>query len=91
VELRDTANQPAFLARKQLDLLLSRLFPSRWMPLYTMVVHTTMPYAEAMERQRKQELILRRLGVTALLSTVFPVAAAVRRLVRRRPAAPVRG
>jgi kynurenine 3-monooxygenase len=84
VELRDTANQPAFVARKQIDLLLSRLFPNRWMPLYTMVVHTTMPYAEAMERQRKQERILRMFGVTAVLSVTLPVVAGVRRIFRRR-------
>lgn len=91
VELRDTANQPAFVARKRLDLLLSRAFPRRWMPLYTMVVHTTMPYAEAMERQRRQERLLRRLGVTALLSVALPAAAGARRLFRRRPPAPAQG
>lgn len=90
VELRDTANQPAFVARKRLDLLLSRLFPRRWMPLYTMVVHTTMPYAEAMERQRRQERVLRRLGVTAVLAVALPLAAAARRLLRRPPTAPAR-
>jgi kynurenine 3-monooxygenase len=91
VELRDTANQPAFVARKRLDLLLSRVFPKRWMPLYTMVVHTTMPYAEAMERQRRQERLLRLLGVTAVLSVALPLAAAARRLVRRPPPLPARG
>jgi kynurenine 3-monooxygenase len=90
VELRDTANQPAFVARKQIDLLLSRLFPNRWRPLYTMVVHTTMPYAEAMERQRRQERILRMFGVTAILSVTLPVFTGVRRMFRRRPAAPAR-
>lgn len=86
-ELRDTANQPTFVARKKLDLLLHRLFPERWIPLYTMVVHTTMPYAEALRRHRRQERLLRRLGVDAVLALALPALVAARRLAFR----PVRG
>ncbi|HYW09471.1 MAG TPA: NAD(P)/FAD-dependent oxidoreductase [Longimicrobium sp.] len=83
VELRDTANQPAFVARKKLDLLLSRLAPGRWMPLYGMVVHTTMPYAEALARHHRQERIRRWLGVDALLLAALPLILGRRRLARR--------
>ena len=90
-ELRDTANQPTFVARKRVDLLLHRLFPERWIPLYNMVVHTTMPYAEALRRHRRQEALLRRLGVHALLSVALPAVVGVRRLLSPppRPAAAV--
>jgi kynurenine 3-monooxygenase len=81
-ELRDTANQPAFLVRKKMDLWLSRLFPGRWMPLYSMVVHTTMPYAEALARHRRQERILSLLGVNALLAVTIPAVLGARRAVR---------
>jgi kynurenine 3-monooxygenase len=76
-ELRSGADHPGFLARKKVDFLLHQLFPRRWIPLYTMVVHTTMPYAEALARQRRQERILRRLGVDAVLA----LAGNARRLV----------
>jgi kynurenine 3-monooxygenase len=88
-ELRDTANQPAFVARKKMDLWLSRLFPGRWMPLYSMVVHTTMPYAEALARHRRQERILSVLGVNALLGVAVPAVLALRRAARRMAAPPV--
>ena len=79
-ELRDTANQPAFVARKKVDLWLSRLLPGRWQPLYSMVVHTTMPYAEALARHRRQERILRLLGVNAALALALPAVLGARRL-----------
>jgi kynurenine 3-monooxygenase len=82
-ELRDTANQPTFVARKKLDLLLHRLFPERWIPLYTMVVHTTMPYAEALRRHRRQQSLLRRVGVDALLALALPAFVVARRLFSR--------
>ena len=86
-ELRDTANQPTFVARKKVDLLLHRLLGDRWIPLYTMVVHTTMPYAEALRRHRRQEALLRRFGLHAVLGLALPVAVGLRRLLKRRAAA----
>lgn len=91
-ELRAGSDHPAFVARKKLDLLLHRLFPRRWVPLYSMVVHTTIPYAEALARWRRQQTLLRRLGVDALLGAAFFVPFAVRRAAAaRRPAPPASG
>ena len=58
VELRQKVSSPWFLARKRLDVALNRLMPKVWLPIYTMVSHTTMPYAEALARARKQDRIL---------------------------------
>ena len=58
VELRQKVSSPWFLARKRLDVALNRLMPKLWLPIYTMVSHTTMPYAEALARARKQDRIL---------------------------------
>lgn len=58
VELRQKVSSPWFLARKRLDVLLNRLFPGAWLPIYTMVSHTTMPYADALARARRQDRIL---------------------------------
>jgi kynurenine 3-monooxygenase len=62
VELRDRLRSPWFVARKQADLLLNRLFPRTWLPLYTMVSHTTMPYADALARARKQDRLATLIG-----------------------------
>lgn len=69
VELRQKVQSPWFLARKRLDVLLNRLMPKMWLPLYTMIAHTTMPYGDALVRARRQEKILvgsLLAGVTAL-------------------------
>jgi hypothetical protein len=51
------------MARKKVELGLNRLMPRVWVPLYTMVTHTTMPYADAVARAQKQERIARFLGI----------------------------
>ena len=40
VELRDKCN-PVFLARNKMDITLNRVLPRHWVPLYTMMTHTT--------------------------------------------------
>lgn len=59
IELRDRVRSPLFQARKKADLLLSRLLPGVWLPMYSMVSHTTMPYTVAVDRARRQEQLLR--------------------------------
>lgn len=66
VELRQKVQSPWFLARKRLDVALNRLLPHSWLPLYTMIAHTTMPYGDALARARRQERILVGAGAGAL-------------------------
>ncbi|RDZ26851.1 FAD-dependent monooxygenase [Lysobacter silvisoli] len=66
VELRQKVQSPWFLARKRLDVALNRLLPRAWLPLYTMIAHTTMPYGDALARAQRQERILVGAGVGAL-------------------------
>jgi kynurenine 3-monooxygenase len=54
LELRDGTRSPVRLARNRADRVLARLFPDTWLPLYTMVAHTTIPYADALRRARRQ-------------------------------------
>ncbi|HEV8692909.1 MAG TPA: NAD(P)/FAD-dependent oxidoreductase [Lysobacter sp.] len=58
VELKQKVKSPWFGARKRLDVALNRLLPETWLPLYTMIAHTTMPYGDALARARRQEQIL---------------------------------
>ncbi|BBN81227.1 kynurenine 3-monooxygenase [Pseudoalteromonas sp. A25] len=58
LELREKVRSPIFIAKKKLDLLLHRLFPKVWLPLYSMIAHTTIPYNEARKRARRQETIM---------------------------------
>ncbi|MEC3974212.1 FAD-dependent oxidoreductase [Amycolatopsis sp. H20-H5] len=70
-ELRTRLASPLFLARKKADLLLSKTFPGRWVPLYTMVSHTTMPYADALSRARRQHTVLTWASIGTALTTAL--------------------
>lgn len=68
VELRQKVGSPWFLLRKRLDVFLNRLMPRTWLPIYTMVSHTTMPYGEALARARRQDRMLGALAVAGVLA-----------------------
>jgi kynurenine 3-monooxygenase len=82
LELRDGMRSPLFLARKKADLVLHRLFPKSWAPLYTMIAHTTTPYGDALARARRQDRTLAALStVVAGIAITARVAARSRRQV----------
>jgi kynurenine 3-monooxygenase len=57
IEMRDLVSSPAFRFRKKLEILLSKLLPGWYLPLYTMVSFTRIPYAAALRRARKQDQV----------------------------------
>jgi kynurenine 3-monooxygenase len=71
-ELRAKVQSPWFLARKRLDIALNRLWPRLWLPLYTMISHSTIPYAEALARARRQDRIVHAavLGTGAVIGSI---------------------
>ncbi|MDR6593390.1 NAD(P)/FAD-dependent oxidoreductase [Saccharothrix longispora] len=79
VELRDKLRSPLFLVRKKVDLALHRLFPRKWVPLYTLIAHTTVPYGDALARARRQDRLLD----TALAATATLAGATLAGLVVR--------
>ncbi|GAB2955780.1 NAD(P)/FAD-dependent oxidoreductase [Micromonospora polyrhachis] len=58
-DLRARVHRPGYALRAAADRVLNRLLADRWTPLYTMVAHTTTPYAEALARSRRQDRLLR--------------------------------
>lgn len=58
VEMRDKVASPAFLWRKKLEKVLHKLAPNWWIPLYTMVTFTNLPYSEAQARAARQDRYL---------------------------------
>lgn len=84
IELRDTVRSPLLQTRKRLDVALSKLFPETWMPLHAMVTHTTIPYAEALKRSRRQDRILKWLGIGAVLPTALLMRGALYRVLEKQ-------
>ncbi|MBY8847902.1 hypothetical protein K7G98_04095 [Saccharothrix sp. MB29] len=62
-----------------MDLALHRLFPRKWVPLYTLIAHTTVPYGDALARARRQDRLLD----TALAATATLAGATLAGLVVR--------
>ena len=59
IEMRDRVASPLFRFKKKVEKLLHALFPRSFIPLYTMVSFTTIPYAEAVKRAARQDRALK--------------------------------
>jgi kynurenine 3-monooxygenase len=57
-ELSSAVGDPLFAVRKHLEQKVGRMFPDRFVPLYTRVAFTTLPYAEAMRVSDEQNALL---------------------------------
>jgi kynurenine 3-monooxygenase len=70
LELRDKVRSPVLLARKKMDSVLHKLFQDSWIPLYTLISHTSIPYADALDRYERQCRRARLLGLDIALATI---------------------
>lgn len=75
-ELRDTVRRPAVAARKRLALSVHRAVGDRATPLYTMVSHSTIPYAECVRRARRTDRYARLLGIDLAVGALVLTGAA---------------
>jgi kynurenine 3-monooxygenase len=72
IEMRDKVGSWLFRMRKRVAILLNKVLPRWYVPLYTMIEFTRIPYAEARRRARRQDWIVRGIGaLLALLLLVF--------------------
>jgi kynurenine 3-monooxygenase len=69
IEMRDKTASKAFRAKKKLDHFLEAALPGMYLPLYTMVTFTRVPYAQAARRARLQDRIV--YGTFAVLILVL--------------------
>src|SRR5438874_3747648 len=58
IEMRDKTASKTFRSKKKLDHFLEAALPGIYLPLYTMVTFTRIPYAEAARRARLQDRIV---------------------------------
>ena len=77
VEMRDKTASKTFRAKKKLDHLLEGLLPGIYLPLYTMVTFTRIPYATAARRARVQDRIV----YASLASVLLVIALIIIRLI----------
>ncbi|WP_299705857.1 NAD(P)/FAD-dependent oxidoreductase [uncultured Pontibacter sp.] len=60
IEMRDKVADPRFLLRKKIEGKINQQYPDKWIPLYSMVTFTDLPYSYALETGREQEKIMKK-------------------------------
>src|SRR5919108_1637499 len=71
IEMRDKTASRTFRAKKKLDHFLEGILPGIYLPLYTMVTFTRIPYAAAARRARRQDRIVYAGLIVAALIILF--------------------
>lgn len=66
-EMRESGTQDRVAARRQLQHWLYRRSGGRIMPMYTMIAHSTLPYADCVARAERQDRLMRRYGADIVL------------------------
>jgi kynurenine 3-monooxygenase len=72
IEMRDKTASKTFRAKKKLDHALEAALPGIYLPLYTMVTFTRMPYAKAAKRAQIQDVLV--YASLLLLAAIFVAA-----------------
>ena len=57
-EMRDRVADPRFLLQKKIESKISAQYPGQWLPLYSQVTFSHIPYAEALANGQRQERIM---------------------------------
>jgi kynurenine 3-monooxygenase len=60
IEMRDKTADPEFLLQKKIENRFARKYPERWLPLYSQVTFSHIPYSKALADGDMQEEIMRR-------------------------------
>ncbi len=58
IEMRDLVGHPDFLLRKKIEAAFSEKHPDKWIPLYTMVTFSDLPYSVALSEGKKHDAIM---------------------------------
>ena len=59
IEMRDLVGDKKFLLRKKIEAAFSKKYPDKWIPLYSQVTFSHIPYAEAFRNGKKQDEIMK--------------------------------
>lgn len=62
IEMRDLVADPGFLLRKRIAATLAERYPEEFMPMYSMVSFSHIPYREALRAGQEQEVLLARIA-----------------------------
>lgn len=89
IEMRDRVADPAFLLRKKIEAKISDLYGDAYLPLYSMVSFSHIPYAEALQKGRDHDAFMARIMAIDEIETRWDgpeVEAAIKRELGPPPA-----
>lgn len=58
IEMRDLTGDPDFLLRKKIEKRIAEKYPEKWLPQYSQVTFSHIPYSKAQENGKKQKAIM---------------------------------
>ena len=61
VVMRDKTADPKFLLQKKIEQKFANLYPEKWVPLYSMVSFTNIPYSQAWKIGMKQQEVMQKI------------------------------
>jgi kynurenine 3-monooxygenase len=62
VEMRDLVADPGFLLKKRISAVLAERYPEEFMPMYSMVSFSHVPYREALQAGKDQDILLEKIA-----------------------------
>ena len=71
IVMRDKTADPKFLLQKKIEKEFSKLYPDKWIPLYSMVSFTNIPYSEAWEIGLRQEKLMQSIMSTPDIEKIW--------------------
>ena len=61
IEMRDLVADPKFILRKKIEHRFQERHPDKWMPLYSMVTFSDIPYSKALKEGISQDIIMEKI------------------------------
>jgi len=83
IVMRSLVTSPVFLMKKKLFNFLHWLMPKTFIPLYTMVSFSQIPYKTVIERSQWQEKVVKRAVVVSFLMAGLGGALTLLRVLKR--------
>ena len=83
VEMRHHTASNLFLLRKKVEAVFARL-STAWIPQYTMVAFTRIPYDQVVTRATKQDKVMARLATLSIVGLLGAAAVGVAAIVRAK-------
>ncbi len=69
--MRDFVGDPEFLLQKKFELRISELYPEKYLPLYSQVSFSHIPYAEAYKKGKEQDVFIKDIMAKNDISALF--------------------